>query len=280
MDSFQDPIRTLRKLHLSSAPQDVPVGTALANKASGYAVTDSRTPVISTWAAHTLSLFKVDENKKTREDKWRCKMPWPQQDAESIKIAFLHVSGLSESDVDRMEQRILATEDQEGYAIIGAIQLDDLPTPEIEVAMGHEVLGPGPRVTGHENQTEATHIGNLENDQVQSVQSAVQDETITRPTQSRQPRRRPNRANRKGTTTKDATQPPEPQPPRRPTGPNGPSRGGNRPTRGNASRRGNPGGRRPGNGCAQPTPPQGNAGCSTSQPVRPVAPKTPGHTRG
>jgi len=55
--SVIDIARQVRKLHITSAPRDVPDEVAVLRKAVGLLVTDSTTPIVSQWAFMIVSLF-------------------------------------------------------------------------------------------------------------------------------------------------------------------------------------------------------------------------------
>jgi hypothetical protein len=52
--SIQDPVRTLKKLHISFAPKDVPLDIALYNRAYGYGALDPHAPLVSTWCQRVM----------------------------------------------------------------------------------------------------------------------------------------------------------------------------------------------------------------------------------
>jgi hypothetical protein len=58
--SFQDPIRTMRKLHLTSRNRNVPLADAAMDRVEGYLVTDSRTPIISEYCRKVIESYAGD----------------------------------------------------------------------------------------------------------------------------------------------------------------------------------------------------------------------------
>nr|QYF49972.1 MAG: hypothetical protein [Nansha Islands sediment noda-like virus 2] len=58
--SFQDPLRTLRKLHLTSRNPTVPLADAAVDRCSGYLVTDKMTPVVSAYCHAMLRRYGPD----------------------------------------------------------------------------------------------------------------------------------------------------------------------------------------------------------------------------
>lgn len=83
-DSFQDPVRTLGKVHLT-ANKSVSVNQALANKAHGYLATDAKTPLIGTWARKVIELTGLKPKGLLREEQHKLSNAWPQRNADLIK---------------------------------------------------------------------------------------------------------------------------------------------------------------------------------------------------
>ncbi|KAI0981719.1 hypothetical protein GJ496_005106 [Pomphorhynchus laevis] len=54
--SFADPMRVVQKLHITFVSADSEL--ALADKAAGYFVTDSKTPIIGPWVERVLSVCR------------------------------------------------------------------------------------------------------------------------------------------------------------------------------------------------------------------------------
>jgi len=65
--SFQDPLRTWRKLHITSRSKTVPLDDAAADRLEGYLVTDPLTPVTSNYALMVLRCVKHLSTKTRRE---------------------------------------------------------------------------------------------------------------------------------------------------------------------------------------------------------------------
>lgn len=72
LTSFQDPLRTLRKLHMTFRDPNVPLADAALDRTAGYLVTDKHTPIISEYCeliqrhyANTGSSFEVRRKRKT-----------------------------------------------------------------------------------------------------------------------------------------------------------------------------------------------------------------------
>jgi len=112
MSSFQDPTRTLPKLHSVV----VPGKQSLINKCAGYLVTDASTPIIGVWCAKVLELEGDTLVGLRSEDRWRLSMPWPQDDVELIHTTFASTLGLLDVEVREIESLIKS-----------ATTLDELP---------------------------------------------------------------------------------------------------------------------------------------------------------
>lgn len=65
--SFQDPLRTLRKLHLTGRDPNVPLGSAAIDRLRGYLVTDGKTPVISEYCSAVVSWYENQEDAECQE---------------------------------------------------------------------------------------------------------------------------------------------------------------------------------------------------------------------
>jgi hypothetical protein len=90
--SFQDPMRTLAKIHLS-AKSSIPDSQARVNKSIGYLTTDSITPIIGEYCR--LSLKKADgDDPKTvysgknfsSEEQYKITLAWPQRPSDKDLI--------------------------------------------------------------------------------------------------------------------------------------------------------------------------------------------------
>nr|QZZ63402.1 hypothetical protein [Nelson Nodavirus-like 1] len=68
ISSFQDPLRTFRKLHLTARDPNVPIATAAVDRLEGYLATDSLTPVISDYCRKVISLYEKDVAADKRRD--------------------------------------------------------------------------------------------------------------------------------------------------------------------------------------------------------------------
>lgn len=81
--SIQDPVRTIRKLHLTMTSNDVPAHIAAASRALGYLATDATTPIIGSYCRAVLRCISwtMDEFRQNSCVPWNNR----QWDAELIK---------------------------------------------------------------------------------------------------------------------------------------------------------------------------------------------------
>jgi len=105
-ETFQDPMRTMAKLHLT-ASAGLTVEQSAANRAHGYISTDRITPIIGTYAKRCLELsgdlrFKGGNS----EEQYKCSNSWPQHDRETILTAMASVLGLTTDEILMKDQII------------------------------------------------------------------------------------------------------------------------------------------------------------------------------
>lgn len=77
--SVQDPLRTISKMHITTAPPSTTDRVAAANKAAGYLVTDLHTPIIGKYCRAVLRICGTpDVAKMLKEERVKFESPWPQ----------------------------------------------------------------------------------------------------------------------------------------------------------------------------------------------------------
>jgi hypothetical protein len=107
-DSFQDPKRTIPKLHVSTN-KTVSVEQAAINKAAGYMVTDHKTPIISHWAIKVIEKSGLkDVKNQTPDEAWKLTETgaWPQRDEAAIREAFCRVMNWTTQELDEKVEQI------------------------------------------------------------------------------------------------------------------------------------------------------------------------------
>lgn len=85
MGSFQDPDRTIKKLHISFAPSEVTDEEAVYNRAEGYLTLDPEAPIVSNWCRKVLQTLGPVVGERAHKVLTRCdkdvpyyKVAWPQ----------------------------------------------------------------------------------------------------------------------------------------------------------------------------------------------------------
>ncbi|APG76167.1 RNA-dependent RNA polymerase [Beihai mantis shrimp virus 6] len=79
LTSFQDPVRTLRKAHLTGRDPNVPLPDAACDRAEGYLVTDKETPVLGEYFRFVLRHYGPQRTAKVRADSCSEKPYWLTQ---------------------------------------------------------------------------------------------------------------------------------------------------------------------------------------------------------
>jgi hypothetical protein len=106
LDSFQDPMRTFAKLHLTPN-KIVTEEQALVNKACGYWATDSKTPIITQWASNIRDKLGVRVKGATRDEQHKMSNAWPQRDETLIRASVAQVLDIEESELLELEDKVL-----------------------------------------------------------------------------------------------------------------------------------------------------------------------------
>nr|QYF49971.1 MAG: hypothetical protein [Sichuan forest noda-like virus 5] len=145
-DSFQDPKRTIPKLHLT-CNKNVTDAQAATNKASGYIVTDSETPIIGTWARKVLEITKMTPKNITRDELVKLESPWPQEDKERIYDTLCGILNITSAEMDARIEAIENVQKLDEFPVLFDIQFKD----KVEAQLGSEIVGPVPHVK--ENKT-------------------------------------------------------------------------------------------------------------------------------
>jgi hypothetical protein len=137
LDSFQDPMRTLSKLHLTSN-KSVTAEQALVNKAAGYITTDALTPIIGTWARKVRGVHGTKVKGLLREEQYKCSNAWPQQDSEAIAKAMAFVLGIEVAELTRLDMLLESSALDQMPALI-----DNLAPDKVLAVVDDCIVGPG-----------------------------------------------------------------------------------------------------------------------------------------
>nr|QYF49925.1 MAG: protein A [Yunnan noda-like virus] len=122
--TIQDPLRTLRKLHLTTRDPTIPIADAACDRVEGYLCTDALTPLVSDYCKMVLRLHgpkastrEVRDARRSRNKEkpyWMtCDGSWPQhpQDARLMKQILVARTGIDEDSVDKLIGRFAAMKD-------------------------------------------------------------------------------------------------------------------------------------------------------------------------
>nr|UQB76084.1 RNA-dependent RNA polymerase [Flumine nodavirus 12] len=122
--TIQDPLRTLRKLHLTTRDPTIPIADAACDRVEGYLCTDAITPLISDYCRMVIRLYEPKASNKEVRDARRsrnkekpywltCDGSWPQSpdDAHSMKQVLVKRTGIDEDTVDALIARFIAMKD-------------------------------------------------------------------------------------------------------------------------------------------------------------------------
>nr|QYF49895.1 MAG: hypothetical protein [Yunnan forest noda-like virus] len=159
ISSFQDPLRTMRKLHLTSRNRTVPLCDAAMDRVEGYLSMDSLTPIIGNYCRLIQRSYAgqvVSEHARlTRADRnldkphWFVSTGegWPQfeEDVPDMRVVLAHRIGLSEGAVLQYDQYLgglpnasdlqpIIRDDGKAWPYEGCILLDGTHCPILEGA--------------------------------------------------------------------------------------------------------------------------------------------------
>jgi hypothetical protein len=96
--TFQDPVRTLRKIHYTARNTNVPLEDAAWDRADGYLATDAQTPIISSYCHLVQRSYTSTAKRASRADRFRdrpywsyqnCGDSWPQYAGDYDKMAIV-----------------------------------------------------------------------------------------------------------------------------------------------------------------------------------------------
>jgi hypothetical protein len=146
-DSFQDPKRTLSKLHLTTNKSLTPAQAA-TNKATGYLVTDKLTPLIGNWAATVLKITGLQAKAMSREESHKCSNAWPQSNAEAIQSAVAKVLDIGEAELMALAKKIDEVTELDQFPVVLTTYRDVKILADVE----GEIVHPAPHNTTPNNE--------------------------------------------------------------------------------------------------------------------------------
>lgn len=139
-DSFQDPVRTLSKIH-TTASRELTPAQAMVNKALGYLATDSKTPVIGAWARQILRITGLTEMAHaTHEEEYKLSNAWPQNDPVAIREAMAEVTGWDVGVLIEMDEILGEVDALDRFPVLVETKLE----VKIEAVVDGEVVTPPP----------------------------------------------------------------------------------------------------------------------------------------
>jgi hypothetical protein len=104
--SFQDPIRTLSKIHITTN-KSVSIEQAMANKCYGYLTTDAKTPLISNYCKRVLAITGITRARGAlHEEQFRMSNAWPQTDEVLIEETMCKVLNVTRAELKAACARI------------------------------------------------------------------------------------------------------------------------------------------------------------------------------
>jgi len=167
-DSFQDPLRTIGKLH-TTANKNVAIEQALVNKAVGYLSTDRLTPIVGAWCDAVVCKHGRKTKMLLREEQWKCSNAWPQKDASAILDAMAKVIGIQSSELKRLDDLVRDTTlDQM------PVLLDNQVANKLPAVVDDVVVGPGLQLM----EQHRPHV-NQESDAIAGGSEATEDASTT-----------------------------------------------------------------------------------------------------
>nr|WPV63051.1 MAG: RNA-dependent RNA polymerase [Wufeng shrew nodavirus 7] len=133
--SFQDPIRTWRKLHLTSRDPKVPIGDAAVDRVDGYLVTDPNTPVTSAYCRMVQRLYPRTEQQEARRLRRKDRLKekpywltvggsWPQK-IEDVDLMYGTISARTGIDEEVLRQQHILLEQLQDLWSVPAMEVED-----------------------------------------------------------------------------------------------------------------------------------------------------------
>ncbi|APG76301.1 hypothetical protein [Shuangao insect virus 10] len=119
-DSFQDPLRTIDKLHLSSNTQ-VTARQAQFNKASGYITTDRLTPIIGSYCKVVLDSYAgMSVRGETSEERYKMSNAWPQYESHKNHItqSMAELLKIEYSELKRLDEMVSNVTNPEEFPVL------------------------------------------------------------------------------------------------------------------------------------------------------------------
>nr|QYF49970.1 MAG: RNA-dependent RNA polymerase [Sichuan mountain noda-like virus 2] len=163
MTTFQDPLRTWRKLHLTSRDPNVPLGSAALDRVEGYLVTDSLSPLTSNYCRFIVRNYaeisesvverSVRKSHNVEKPYWLTTGgAWPQniEDVELMLSVTANRTGISVEDLRLMQDKIDKSNDVWSSPILNRAEeeipykntldpIDGLPVEDVDPRINENV---------------------------------------------------------------------------------------------------------------------------------------------
>lgn len=160
-ESIIDVRRHLVKLHLTTAPEIVPVSLVYQRRAEGYAITDPNTPLISNWAKYIMRVYPATAQHlivKYSHYLLRDVTYWSRFDApfpplKNLELAYSVIAksiGVDVADVVRLSDRLDACDSTEDYAKLSHYFTANRKI-EITAAVRGEMVDPNVPIVPHQD---------------------------------------------------------------------------------------------------------------------------------
>lgn len=116
-DSFQDPMRTIPKLHLTTQ-KNLSTEQAATNKAFGYRCTDANTPIIGTWANKVIEITGLQAKGLDNETKHKMSNSWPLSDKERLFAPVAKCLHISEAELRSLDAELTKVEALDQFPVL------------------------------------------------------------------------------------------------------------------------------------------------------------------
>jgi hypothetical protein len=154
--SYQDPIRTLSKIHLT-ANKNVTREQAATNKCAGYLTTDAVTPIISDYCRKVLEITGLAPKNMLSDETFKIiNGAWPQEDEQIIVEDFCDLLQISSDYLNEVREHINSVTDLNSFGVYLNTELE----VKIPALVDHNVLVPRTRLQESLTKCQTQQINN------------------------------------------------------------------------------------------------------------------------
>jgi len=189
--TFQDPLRTWKKLHLTTRDPNVPIGDAAVDRVEGYEVTDGLSPIVGSFVRMIKRVYSTCNTLEVRRKRKSCDKEkpywlttggaWPQAEKD-VELMFQVAAYRCGTDVEKLRafdrklqdsntawfEQVIPRESQSPYS--GTLAPDGLPLGDVDM-----------RLIQHERQTHHSRSNATIAKQLASPAKSVQSKTRNDP---------------------------------------------------------------------------------------------------